>query len=354
MTGDDKIPASYLRTLLLVLGLLIGLCFGLNLLVDPLWHFSGNRLTGQNMGFNERLSKLNRAARIVADKNCVIYGSSRGTLLDENFIDAYDCLNIAVSQGLAEEFPLIARFLKGHGLQAQLLIINADDLSFFSPPGAMTAPAFLRQGSQPAPWWQDALSLDVLQFSLRALAGKSPTPRYYQEDFSITIEQGRRRYSPQADDLVPLQTAASVEGRQVHPEFLDYYRQLIEQHPQAQVVIYIPPISLWRVSDMIRRGEFHDYLSSIHSLHQLGHPVMDFSVPSDITSDPERTYDGSHYNLDVNQVIAQNVLKGQCQHCLLVHELTEQDYRQQFERRYEESRLRLQLAGKAVSGLAPE
>ena len=90
------------------------------------------------------------------------------------------------------------------------------------------------------------------------------------------------------------------------------------------------------------------------SLHQLGHPVMDFSVPSDITSDPERTYDGSHYNLDVNQVIAQNVLKGQCQHCLLVHELTEQDYRQQFERRYEESRLRLQLAGKAVSGLAPE
>lgn len=338
--ADPEMPAMmsrYRRSLLLTLGCTLACVLALNVAVDPLWHLGGNRVTGKNIGFNERLAKLNLARSQAAQADCVIYGSSRATLLNGDQVPGYRCFNMAVSEGLAQEFPLYADYLKQQGLKARLLVIGADDLSFFNPPTINHAPAWLQRG-EPAPaWWRDYLSLDALQFSVRALAGKSPTPRYFREDFSIAIEPGRRHYRPDNAALIALDSAvgdAGAPARQPYADYLDFYAQLIDKHADAEVVIYVPPISLWRLGDLIRRGELPDYLDSIHALSRLGVRVLDFSVPSALSSDPERTYDGSHYNLEVNARIGTWLRAEDCGPCLPVHRLSREEYRQRFRQAY--------------------
>lgn len=331
---DQPLASTYRRSAILTAAGLLGLCLGLNLLVDPLWHFSGNRLSGQNMGFNERLSKLNRAARVVAGKDCVIYGSSRATLLDPSLFPDRDCYNMAVSEGLSAEFPYYARFLMGQGLAARTVILGADDLSFFSG-GEENLPAWLRAGESQPRWWQDYLSLDALEFSIRALAGNSPRPRYYREDFSIAIEDEARAYRPDPANLVPVGQGTNPPARIPNPDFLADYRRLLAMHSEATALIYIPPISLWRLGAMIRRGELEAYLDSIHALSVLGRPVLDFSVPSAITADPTLTYDGSHYSLGVNGRIAEALRRQACGPCLRVDALSRDEYRARFVAAYQ-------------------
>ncbi|HEY9301247.1 MAG TPA: hypothetical protein VIQ31_33770 [Phormidium sp.] len=57
----------------------------LNYLVDPLWYSSGNRLTGENFPFNERISKTNLFLRSnTQDYDCLIVGSSRVIALNSS------------------------------------------------------------------------------------------------------------------------------------------------------------------------------------------------------------------------------------------------------------------------------
>lgn len=336
---------SYRLALVAMVLTLVGGTLLLNCVVDPLWHFAGNQITGINIGFNERQSKLNLAKKRASDADCVIYGSSRATLLDGRYFAERQCFNMAVSEGLAPEFPHYARALKQAGLQAKWVVLGADDLSFFNPPDRNNAPAWLRE-SRPAPmWWQDYLALDALQFSLRALAGKSPTPRYYRPDFSIAIEAGRRVYRPSPDELVPLALPAAEQDlsqrRTAYPDFMDAYRQLQAAHADAHWMVYVPPISLWRLAGMIRRGELEDYLDSIHRLTTLGAPVMDFSVPSALTADASATYDGSHFDLASNRRLAAMMMAGECEDCLRVDRLTRSQYRDAFHEAYRVWRKRM-------------
>ena len=55
MLSDANQPLWFYLGMLLVAALVVaGLCFAANALVDPLWYFRGNVLTGFNYAFNER------------------------------------------------------------------------------------------------------------------------------------------------------------------------------------------------------------------------------------------------------------------------------------------------------------
>lgn len=331
---------SYAASLLSSLGLMLGGVLALNCAVDPLWHFNGNVVTGKNIAFNERESKLRRAQSQVAATDCVIYGSSRATLLDAGFFHQHRCYNMAVSGGTAAEFPYYADALSRMGGKPEFVVIGADDLSFFGVLSADNVPAWVREKRRAPRWYQDYLSIDALEFSIRALSGKSPIPRYYRPDFSIAIEEGRRVYRPDAADLMldTKQPVTEVDGSQAREpgEFLPAYQQLVAMTQADRVVIYVPPISLWAISDMVRKGELADYLEAIYQLTTLGWPVLDFSVPSAVTSDPSRTYDGSHYNLDVNRQIAAAVETDSptCGPCIRVDKVSLEQYRARFETAY--------------------
>src|SRR6516225_898321 len=73
----------YLGWLAATVGLILAACFAVNCLVDPLWYLHGNVLTKINYPFNERLAAMIRFLPGLADYDCVIFGTSRASLLPE-------------------------------------------------------------------------------------------------------------------------------------------------------------------------------------------------------------------------------------------------------------------------------
>ena len=69
--------------LLATAGVILAACFTLNCLVDPLWYLNGNVLTAINYPFNERMATMIRFLPRLHDYDCVIFGTSRASLLPE-------------------------------------------------------------------------------------------------------------------------------------------------------------------------------------------------------------------------------------------------------------------------------
>ena len=77
--------------LLATVGLIVAACFAVNCLVDPLWYLRGNVLTGINYPFNERLAEIIRFLPRLQEYDCIIFGTSRASLLPEEKIQGYHC-----------------------------------------------------------------------------------------------------------------------------------------------------------------------------------------------------------------------------------------------------------------------
>src|SRR5437764_14367146 len=97
MTRSRKRLSTFIGVLLATAGLIVAACFAVNCLVDPLWYLRGNVLSEINYPFNERLSKLVRFLPRMADYDCVIFGTSRATLLPAEKAKGYRCFNMALS-----------------------------------------------------------------------------------------------------------------------------------------------------------------------------------------------------------------------------------------------------------------
>ena len=106
------------------------IAFAVNAVVDPLWHFGGNRFSGVNPHFNERLSKINLLKRRMADIDCVIFGSSRGTLMPGDAFAPHHCFNLSFASGQIEEFIAYADYLRHLGILPKLVVIGVDGFNF--------------------------------------------------------------------------------------------------------------------------------------------------------------------------------------------------------------------------------
>src|SRR5258708_20248629 len=111
MTRSRKRLVIFIGALLATAGLIATACFVVNCLVDPLWYLRGNILTEINYPFNERLAKLNRFLPRMHDYDCMIFGTSRASLLPEDKAEGYRCFNMAVSDRQATENLLYADYL---------------------------------------------------------------------------------------------------------------------------------------------------------------------------------------------------------------------------------------------------
>src|SRR3546814_13939979 len=121
------------------------------LLVDPLWYVRGNRLTGVNYLFNERLAKSNLLLQAPRRYDFVIFGSSRATLLDGRLIKDHTCFNYAFSLGQSYEYLQFARFAKQFGLDPSLVIVAIDGENFVQRTDGYNPPAFVRNRRRPTP-----------------------------------------------------------------------------------------------------------------------------------------------------------------------------------------------------------
>lgn len=303
-TPKDKKSKFSFKLYALVTSILLGSVAGINWAIDPLWYGNGNILTGKNFTFNERITKTNLFLRTNDSENynCIILGSSRVTALKPSNFKEQNCFNYALKGGEIPDFVNYARALKEEGVDPETIYIGVDGLNFVEKERTKQEPVTLDTLRTKSPL-QAYLSADVLLFSAMTLLGVSPDPgNYYDSNFEPVDFDNPPVYIPgfyqpgsqQKCDLSSVETFASLRNF----------------FPNAKFIGYVPPRSAWSmINDTYGRGLMDCYLIGFHNLAQKYDAMYDFSAPSEITKNPDNTFDGSHYSVTINSQIAE-ILQG--------------------------------------------
>ena len=294
-------------------------CFGLNCLVDPLWYLRGNLVGEINYPFNERLAKLVRLLPRLDQYDCVIFGTSRTTLLPEHEASGYRCYNLAVSDGQVSEAQLFADYLKARGFAPKLIVVEFKRTDLIGPEEPPVVPDFVKTGRSPPSILASYMTLDALDFSIRTLRKDAPHHRYYDPEFRAHLEvrSKKRWYNP------PAVVKPTAPPNDFHPERAALYRKLRETFPEARAVGYVPLESAWRMAAFSLTGAFDAYLGAVADIAAGYDEFLDFSVPSEMTlsKSPEITYDGLHYSRKANDQVMADLIAG--------HSPTAVDWKQQ-------------------------
>lgn len=288
----------------LVTSLLLGSVAGINWLIDPLWYNHGNILTGKNFTFNERITKTNLFLRTKEQANydCIILGSSRVTALRVSEFTNSNCFNYALKGAEIPDFINYANFLKEE-IDPKVVYLGIDGFNFVEK-DRKEQPSIEIDSLQTKSPLEAYLSVDVLLFSLMTLLGISPDPgNYYDQNFEPVDFANSPTYNPdfykpasqQKCDLSSVETFASLK----------------KFFPKAKFVAFVPPRSAWSmINDTYGRGLMDCELSAFHQLSQRFDAMYDFSIPSEVTKNPDNTFDGSHYSVETNNRLAK-ILQGQ-------------------------------------------
>ena len=283
--------------------LLIAIVGCINWFVDPLWYGNGNTVTKRNFAFNERITKTNLFLR-TKHKNydCLILGSSRAIALRTSQFSNNKCFNYALKGGEIEDFVQYAQFLQKEGLNPQKIYIGVDGLNFVQKTRLPLEPLDIKTVSTQSPY-HAYLSADVLLFSLMTLLGVSPDPgNYYDRDFEPADFEHPPAYQPDFYQPLPPQ--------QCDLSIVSMFADLRQFFPKAEFIGFVPPRSAWSiVNDTYGRDLIDCYLNAFYQLSQVYDAMYDFSLPSEVTTNLENTYDGSHFTVRVNNRIA-DILQG--------------------------------------------
>lgn len=300
------------------------------LAVDPLWYQNGNRVNHMNYVFNERISKINQLLKKQDSNDCVLFGSSRATLLPIHNLDDQHCFNLAFSAGMIGEFAAYAHYLNALKLKPSVIVVGVDGFNFFYDNVGQSIPKFIKQQKAPPSQYQTYLELDTLLFSLKSLLKLSRLPRYYDEHFYGQILENTDQFQPH---LVK-KLARSVEGK-VQWDKVDLYKIFKTLYPDAYTIFYVPPISIWHIKDMVQNDQLVDYLQAIHNLNAYADRLLDFSIPSRFTANPTYTYDGSHYIPQINQLIVDSFNGNDLAFGIEITHLSFAEYEQAFFKAYQ-------------------
>jgi len=310
----------------LVLLTVLGLIGALNYAIDPLWYAQGNRLTGKNFPFNERIAKVNLLRHTVdtAGYDCLILGSSRVTSLRPSRFVGQHCFNLALKGAQIPEFLAYARFARDAGLSPRTVYISVDEFNFLLNKETERRANPEVRGSPNA--FHAFFSADVLLFSLMTLAGVSPDVNaYYDAHFEAQETPGAAYAQPELIDKADLECdLAKVPA----------YQSLREVFPQARLVGYAPPVTPWYLaSDIYSRQVLDCGLRAFRQVAESYDEFWDFGIPSVLTTDPKVSYDGSHFSPAANDLVAAQ-LTGQRQDLALnVKRLSFEQYRQEVRER---------------------
>jgi len=299
--------------------------FLINYVVDPLWYDKGNLLFNQNYAFNERLSKTNLFLSNPLNYDCIIFGSSRTTLLNSDKIQGHRCFNFSFSGGLLNEFEYYAKYIDKWGVRPDLAIIAIDSFSFYRNNDPLKSiPEFILTLEKPPGILKSYLSLDTLFFSIRTLLKNSPYPRYYKNDFHADILLGTPLY--REPDCITIDPNSKKFDR-LNVESL---KNLRESWPETKFVGYVSPISAWDISALYYDGTLDSYLSVIYQTKYYLDSLFDFSIPSCITMNPDNSYDSEHYCFKTTNLIAESINNDQAEFGLNLKALSEDQYKAQF------------------------
>lgn len=292
----------------------------LNWAVDPLWYHQGNQLTKKNFAFNERISKTNQFLKNgPATYDCVILGSSRVVALNADQFEAHNCYNYSFKGGWAEDFIRAAEFIKEQGLEPEVIYVGVDEFNFVKFTDNTTNDQDFGENATKSPF-HAYFSSNVLTFSLLTLLGMSPdSANYYDTDFETQEFADAPKFNP---EFYPIASPQECDLTKV-----ERYRAIQDVFPDSTIIGFVPPRAAWSVvNETYNRGILDCALEGFYRVSQIYDGMYDFSVPSEMTLNPENTYDGSHFTPASNDIVA-DVLEGQSSEASLdLTELTFSEY----------------------------
>ncbi len=304
------------------------IAFCINIFFDPLWHINGNQLESLNYMFDERLSKTNQYVkqRSTHRYNCIIFGSSRTTLLNESLLDkTYQCFNFSFSGGRIKEFVAYAKWLKSRGENPTYIILGIDDFNFVQLDTDLNIPEFIKTDSEPPSIFKNYFSLDALDMSFRLFTKNENDPRIYDHEFLGTVIQNPPTYHP----------TISTHQEILYPHVVNDYQELREIFPDSVFIGYIPPISSW-ITASKSQEELVFILRSVYTISSFFDVMYDFSIPSAVTSNPDNTFDGSHYFPIIQKEIVKRINGQSMEFGLSVKTLSKETYIQTYQTKVRE------------------
>jgi hypothetical protein len=291
---------SYLKTYFILVLVVIVAIGCLNLLVDPLWYKQGNMLTGVNPPWNERITKTNLFLKDPQAYDCLLLGTSRTTLFNTEFLKDDHCFNYSFSGGKIEELVNYAEYVQRKEINPHKVYIEIDPASL----NRRSRPREFAEVTNPLPAYRTYFfSLNTFWLSLRTLLGAYSYSRLYDRTFQGVVSKHAPEYEPEFD-------VENEDNKGCDPQRLEFYQTLKQRFPNAQLVGYVAPTSAWRVyNTQYANRLINCQLAGIHQLTHVFDAIYDFSLPSELTTRTDNTYDGNHYYPTVFQKIAE-VLEG--------------------------------------------
>jgi hypothetical protein len=286
----------------LALGIVLAAAGGLNYVIDPLWYAQGNRVSGRNFAFNERVSKINLLRRTVgaAGYDCLILGSSRVTSLRPSQITGKRCFNLALKGADIGEFLAYARYAVATGVKPATVYVGVDDFAFLA--GRVDVARRTNPRIEPtANAFHAFFSADVLTFSAMTLAGMSPDPNvYYDRRFEAAELPGAHYATPVLVN--------KRDGRCAFDK-VALYLAMRDVAPEARLVGFVPPMTpSYRLSDVYSRGVLDCGAEAFHRIAQGYDAFLDFAVPTPMTVAANASYDGSHFSPGANDQVAAGLI----------------------------------------------
>lgn len=295
--------ARYLLVMALVVAVIHAAVGYLNYLVDPFWFFGGNKLQARNFTFDERMARLAHFVTSERDHDCYVFGASRVAMMNHHNIPGYKCFMVSFANATPGELLAYAEYMKARAKrEPRLVIVGVDDFSFVESEqlegqvGLLNLPEPIVDNRRPY-FWQYYLSADVARWSVETLLDASPRPRYYGGDLTGRIEEN-------AEGLQVLELDIEPGEFRITTDVVSEYARFRELFPEARLVAYATPVAADQIVEYHDSGLLPAYVNALHETSAHFDEMYDFSIPSHITTNPELTYDGSHYEPWVSEEIS--------------------------------------------------
>ncbi|MGH1402757.1 MAG: hypothetical protein ACRBDL_00785 [Alphaproteobacteria bacterium] len=300
--------------------------FLINALIDPLWYINGNQLQPFNLSFNERASKINRYLKNPAQYDCIIFGSSVVTLLDESKIEDFRCFNFSFSAGNVHEFISYAQYIKALGAKPKLVIVGVDYFNFMDEALIDKSPDFVKAHNSPPSVLSTYLSYDSFRFSVRSLQRRAPRNRNYDTNFIGFVSDSAKSYDPSEPRESGDDFSLYYSVQPLSSDNTQYYKELRSIFSDAKYIGYVPLKSGWDTQSFMKQGYLENALSVMYETNRVFDEFYDFSVPSVLAFQRDDTYDGYHYGRKTTNHVLNGIFYGVDLYHIQAHELSEEGY----------------------------
>ena len=303
------------KYLVLMLGAVMAVLAALasyNAVMDPLWFFDHeNRWNANQVGFDERQQKTNRARFGGFDYDGILLGSSRSTYIDQHAFVARRTFNFAVSGMVPAEYSAYVRFArKLRGAPLTEVFIGLD---FFSSSrnyanGAAAPERYFMTAEKPFYRAEMLISADTLKKSRESAANGGRNCDCYDRHNvkhlrRVSVEEHRELL---AKDLAHFRD--HVYRDYVYDEGLPtLWRSIRAENPLTRFTVFTTPISAALFRELVRAGRLPDLERWLRDAVGTFGEVTDFMGANSITIADWRYQDGSHFYPETGDLIARRL-----------------------------------------------